>query len=590
MIRLAVNWCFALTMLLAAVSAEAAVYTVTKTADTNDGVCDSDCSLREAIGVANGTSENDVVVFALPFFSTPRVITLAGSEIVVANNGSLTIYGPGANRLTLNGNNASRILVSGANVVVNIHDLRFTGGNGVGATNTGRGGAVYNVGGTMVLTNSILTGNSAANGGAINNAASASPSVPATLTIVNCHISNNSSTSSGAAMQNFSTSTLHLRNSTVSNNTSSGTGIAGAFQANGNVTITNSTFSGNSASAGTGGGLYYNGVTLLVTNSTFAFNSSSVGGGGFHRTGTNPTAIFRNSIISNNTGATADPDAFGLVTSEGNNVIQNVAGSTGWVGSDQQGVDPRLSPLGTYGGIGPTHLLLTPSPAINQGQNCVVDLTCTTSNPPVAVTTDSRGALRPSGANVDAGAVEISGAYTFVLPSAQVGVAYNHVISSSIGSSTYTFGGGTLPPGINLTTNGGTAAATGQPTTSGSFKFFFNVETLPFTKESDVFAPSAVASLNSSINVLTDLTKVPVSGQVVSANGTPVRKAYVILAGLNGGTYTTLTNGFGYFTFADVSAGLTGTITVSTKLGGTFSPQTITVTDAIEGMELRANP
>ena len=56
--------------------------------------------------------------------------------------------------------------------VVNINNLRFTDGNGVGAINTGRGGAIYNVGGTMVITNSIITGNSATIGGALNNAAS----------------------------------------------------------------------------------------------------------------------------------------------------------------------------------------------------------------------------------------------------------------------------------------------------------------------------------------------------------------------------------------------------------------------------------
>ncbi|MDQ6787766.1 MAG: CSLREA domain-containing protein, partial [Acidobacteriota bacterium] len=46
-------------MLLVAVSfGKAATLTVTKTADTNDGVCNSDCSLREAIAVA---ASNDTI-------------------------------------------------------------------------------------------------------------------------------------------------------------------------------------------------------------------------------------------------------------------------------------------------------------------------------------------------------------------------------------------------------------------------------------------------------------------------------------------------------------------------------------------------
>lgn len=35
--------------------ARAATFTVSKTADTNDGTCNADCSLREAAAAANGT-------------------------------------------------------------------------------------------------------------------------------------------------------------------------------------------------------------------------------------------------------------------------------------------------------------------------------------------------------------------------------------------------------------------------------------------------------------------------------------------------------------------------------------------------------
>jgi hypothetical protein len=319
----------------------------------------------------------------------------------------LTINGPGANLLTISGNNTSRILSTGANVVVNISNLRFTAGNGAGAVNTGRGGAIYNVGGTMIITNSIFTGNSAANGGALNNAASASPSVPANLTIIGCAITNNTSTSSGAAMQNFSTSFLNVRNTTISGNTSSNTGIVGAIQANGTVTITNTTISGNSTATGTGAGVYFNGTSLTLTNSTIVNNSSGVGGGGLHRTGTNPLNI-RNTIIANNTGAATNPDAFGPVNSQGNNIIGNVTGSTGWIGSDFQNVNPQLAALAANGGLGQTHLPLAGSPALDAGQNCVIDLTCPAGNPPVAVTTDQRGVTRPQNAIVDIGSVEVA--------------------------------------------------------------------------------------------------------------------------------------------------------------------------------------
>ena len=59
------------TSLVLTASAEAATFTVTKTADTNDGVCDTDCSLREAIAVANGTAANDIIEFNASVFGTP---------------------------------------------------------------------------------------------------------------------------------------------------------------------------------------------------------------------------------------------------------------------------------------------------------------------------------------------------------------------------------------------------------------------------------------------------------------------------------------------------------------------------------------
>jgi len=46
--------------------AKAATYTVTKTADTNDGTCDADCSLREAIAAANANAGHDTIEFDIP--------------------------------------------------------------------------------------------------------------------------------------------------------------------------------------------------------------------------------------------------------------------------------------------------------------------------------------------------------------------------------------------------------------------------------------------------------------------------------------------------------------------------------------------
>jgi CSLREA domain-containing protein len=41
-------------------------FVVTKTADTNDGACDADCSLREAITASNSQIGTDIIVFNIP--------------------------------------------------------------------------------------------------------------------------------------------------------------------------------------------------------------------------------------------------------------------------------------------------------------------------------------------------------------------------------------------------------------------------------------------------------------------------------------------------------------------------------------------
>ena len=56
MIRFVATLCVAFLLLCSAQAGSAAVYTVTKIADTNDGVCDVDCSLREAVAVSNATA------------------------------------------------------------------------------------------------------------------------------------------------------------------------------------------------------------------------------------------------------------------------------------------------------------------------------------------------------------------------------------------------------------------------------------------------------------------------------------------------------------------------------------------------------
>ena len=385
-------------ILSVSISAAAATYTVTKIADTNDGVCDADCSLREAIAAANTSVENDVIEFST-LFDTAQTITLGGTDLIITNNGTLTINGKGADKLTVSGNSASRVFSNNTGAVTTINRLRVTGGNGVSTVTTGRGGGVYNSGGNLTLNFLVITGNTAANGGGANNAGTA------TLTINNTAIFSNTVTGAGGALQNFAGNTANIYNSSIYNNTCNSTSSGGGgLQANGTVNIVNSTFSGNNSIGGSGGAIFFNGTILNITNATFSQNTSTQNGA-IHKSSSTPVNI-RNSIIAGNNGAAASPDFSGISNSLGNNIIGSVGTSSGWIASDLQNVNPILGAFGDNGGFSNTYLPLTGSPAIDGGQNCVIDLSCAANNPPFAVTTDQRGIARPVNMTVDIGAVE----------------------------------------------------------------------------------------------------------------------------------------------------------------------------------------
>jgi CSLREA domain-containing protein len=393
-------------------TAFATTFTVTKTADTNDGTCDSDCSLREAVAAANAAAGDDVIEFDPSVFGSAQTIVLSLGEIVITGEGLLTINGPGAHLLTLDGNNASRIIsITFGRAVLN--DMTFTRGNGVGALNSGRAGAIYNAGSTTVINNCVITGNSAANGGGLNNAATGTPSVPGDLTINNSIVSNNTASGSGGGMQNFSTSTVRINNSTFVGNTSNGTTGGGGGQFNGAVLITNSTFANNNAPSGSGGGLQSNGSAgTILTNVTISGNNSANNGGGLHRATTNTNFWIRNSIIAGNNGGAVSPDvtnSAGGLNSAGHNIIGNTGTSTGWDATDFLNTDPMLGPLADNGGFGMTFLPQAGSTAIDNGDNCVLDQSCSGNNPPIAVTADQRGVSRPQNGTVDIGAVEVAG-------------------------------------------------------------------------------------------------------------------------------------------------------------------------------------
>ncbi len=119
--------------MLTARNARAAILVVTKTADTSDGVCDADCSLREAIAAA---SSGDQIAFSF-LFNSPQTITLT-SWLAISND--VSIYGPGASLLTIAGppGNPLSVIESsfGGSSTVWLSGLTITGGTNGASTIT----------------------------------------------------------------------------------------------------------------------------------------------------------------------------------------------------------------------------------------------------------------------------------------------------------------------------------------------------------------------------------------------------------------------------------------------------------------------
>src|ERR1044072_7945843 len=141
-------------------AARGASFTVTKTADTNDGACDADCSLREEIAAANAVATDDVISFEPSVFASVQIISLTiAGPLQINNNGSLTINGTGVDLLTVRRTGSGKInnVFSITGATATITDLTVSGG-----ISNNNGGGISNVGGTVNLSNSAIVGNTAA--------------------------------------------------------------------------------------------------------------------------------------------------------------------------------------------------------------------------------------------------------------------------------------------------------------------------------------------------------------------------------------------------------------------------------------------
>jgi hypothetical protein len=403
-----------------------ATLTVNTTNDIGTG------SLRQAIQDAvSGDAIN---------FSITGTIRLTNGELQITRN--LIIAGPGATNLAIDANHASRVFSITSNATVSISDLTVGGGHAADAFSNGAegggGGGIHNAG-ELVLNGCAVSGNIAGagafggglggNGGGIYNAG--------TLFLNACTVNRNTAGNGGFAPFGdffpggaggggggiYNSNVLKMTNCTITGNAGGGGGHGGGQ------------FIGGPGGRGGDGGAIYNAATLALTACTLSSNVTGTGGdggsgmngssgtggaggdgGGIFNSANGSSANLRSSIVAGDTlgaggapgGGIGDgPDLAGSFSSQGHNLVGRADGATGFtngvkadlVGSSATPVDPRLTPLANNGGPTLTMALLPDSPAINQGDDCILII-------PFGVTTEQRGLARKSGANVDIGAFE----------------------------------------------------------------------------------------------------------------------------------------------------------------------------------------
>lgn len=507
--------------------------TVTVTNLNNDGPG----SLRQAI--ANSSSGDTIN------FGVTGTITLTTGQLKIDKD--LTISGPGAQILTISGNNSSRIFeISNINAVlqVNISGVTVSDGNNGGIRSfdsltlenvivtANVGGSGISNGGTLTLRNSTITGNTADDllpgisssdlGGGISSAGS--------LSVTNSTISDNTAAEQGGGIfitGSPASTTLVLTDSVVSGNTALGSfGGGGLMLSSGTVLITDSTISGNNGSSGGGittfpetsltinngslsgntasilGGGIRNRGALALTNSTISGNNARDGGGMFDSscgacfvtiknvTITSNTASLEgggidtgnslggltllNTVVANNVAPTG-PDCSGPFSSLGHNLVGNstncsfTAATGDLEGTGASPIDPKLGPLQDNGGPTFTHALLASSPAIDAGNPAVPG-----SGGNACEANDQRGVARPQGAACDIGAYEaVIGLYSITPGDAKL-----RIINAATGA--------TLDDTITITLDGETVhggQGLAQDPTTGVLWALLTLELPPVSRE-----------------------------------------------------------------------------------------------------------
>ena len=312
--------------------------------DESDGDYSSgDLSFREALGLANGDLGHNDITFD-PALSG-SVIELVLGQLDITD--SVTIDGPGADRLTIDAQQDSRVFSvddgdDTAHQEVTISGLTITGGQVEGD------GAGIRARERLQLLGSTVSGNATTGAGL-------------------------GMDGGGVCLRMFGGMTSTIESSTIADNAtvSTGGGLFVASEAGDLLEIRSSTFSGNAADF-SGGGLRLTGGGMThISHSTVAFNVGDADMFGFGGVGGifDSTGLVRldHTIVGSNIDTTGPEDDLDGTFLANFSLIGDTTGATINGANNLLNLDPRLGPLTDNGGPTETHAPFPSSLAIDGG-------------------------------------------------------------------------------------------------------------------------------------------------------------------------------------------------------------------------------
>jgi len=246
--------------------------------------------------------------------SSAAVVTLVDSTVTgnsavngagIWTDGTLTVTGSLITNNTASQGGGGIHNISGGSVTVSASTIsNNTAEHAAGILNNGAGGT----GSTTVLTDSFVTGNDAvgtdgdpAGGGGIYNFSFPLDVVKAQLTLNNTEVSTNTSAEGAAGIRNAD-SEAAINESLISGNDATGTG--GGIRTSGTMTVIDSAVLGNTAST-SGGGIALDGdSSILQVRGSVIDSNAAVDEGGGLSVGLNTAAdVTTSSITGNSAGA-----------------------------------------------------------------------------------------------------------------------------------------------------------------------------------------------------------------------------------------------------------------------------------------------